>query len=845
MKRLARRTLLILAIDVALLALCAIHIPSLIHRAQAPFTVHSLDGRILIDEITDSTASVGLRTGDELLLWRNTRPATTDVIEYLADLSSIGEHIDLTLMRDAHQMHSTIRLVRSYSFVYIIIVCFIGIITWSLGVFVLVSRPDNVVASTLHWAMISMAVIVVAAYEGTTPANPAPILSSLLFFLSYAGTASTFLWFTLLFPRRKRGISWRTAPFVFLPPAVVAGFMFYYNTRAFTSLSPEAFVQYSFWFQLLHVLLLVYVAGGILNFVRSYFGAVASEERKKLKWILWGLCVGPSPFLFLFILPHEIGLHQVVPEEYALLPLVIIPISFAVSFIRYQLLDIEVIIRRTTAYAIVIGALLVAYVVVASAVAAIVGNLTASAGTAILVALMFEPVRSRVQRLVDKRFFRVQYNFREAEQHFIESIKRSLTVPQLGETLVRETSDLLPVERIGFFTLRAPGNRLDVVAHAGFDLLEKHAPRLEIEKLKSGLLLPVACDDSVEADIQHESADVEVFRRWNIALALALLSQNSELLGFLVLGNKKSGLRFSAEDVDLLKNVCTQASLTIERITLQRQLFIEHEVSEHLKTLNQLKSDFVSYVSHELRTPLTSIKMFAELLTRGQRQKRAAKYLSVILGETDRLDRMVTTILDSAKIDRDLKIYELKEEDLVEMAKAALDIMDYHLKSQGFQVEFSCRAGRRRRGLQSGARLPILADRDAVVQAMTNLISNSIKYSGDRKYLKVSLLRRNGHALCRVQDSGMGISPFVLPHLFEKFFRDPAHSGEISGVGLGLPLVKHIMDAHNGSVNVESIPGRGSTFTLSFQLTDKANARKRRDMILEPNKSAKSIRRLR
>ena len=819
MKRLARRTLFILAIDVTLVALCSMHIPAVINRAQAPFSVRDVQGRVLIDEIADSTACSDIHTGDELLLWRTTKPRTTDVVEYLADMSSIGEQIDLTLKRGALQFHSVVQLVQSYSLVYVIIIGCIGVITWCLGVFVLVSQPGNVVASTLHWAMISMAIAVVTAYEGTTPANPMPIVSRLLFFLSYAGTATTFLLFTLQFPRGTSGVSWKEGFLVFLPPAVVVAFMFYYNTRAFTDASPEVFLKYSFWFELLHGLLLVYVAGGIYNFIRSYIGAGTNLERKKLKWILWGLCVGPLPFLCLVIVPHEVGLHHVVAEEYALLPLVIIPVSFAVSFVRYQLLDIEVIIRRTTAYAIVIGSLLIVYVVLASAVASFIGDLTASAGTAILVALLFEPLRSSVQHVVDRKFFRVQYNFRQAEQHFIEIIKHCLTMLQLGDTMVREANSLLQVERIGFFVLRAPGSRLAVVAQAGFNLPEKDGPPLEIDQLKTGLLLPVACDDKVEPDIQHESADVDVFRRWDIALAMALLSQDSELLGALVLGNKKSGLRFSAEDIDVLRNACTQAALTIERITLQQKLFIEHEEREHLRMLNQLKSDFVSYVSHELRTPLTSIKMFAELLGR-PRRKGAKKYVSVILGETDRLDRMVTTILDSAKIERDLKVYEFKKEDLGEMAKAALNIMSYQLESQGFRVEFLSRSERRRGSRRLPVRFPILADRDAVIQAITNLISNAIKYSGEKKHLRLSLERKGGHVLCRVHDKGIGISAAVRSHLFEKFYRDPAHSREISGVGLGLPLVKHIMDAHDGSVEVESTPGKGSTFTLSFSLME-------------------------
>jgi signal transduction histidine kinase len=299
-----------------------------------------------------------------------------------------------------------------------------------------------------------------------------------------------------------------------------------------------------------------------------------------------------------------------------------------------------------------------------------------------------------------------------------------------------------------------------------------------------------------------------------------LLSQHSEFLGFLVLGNKKSGARFSSEDVDLLGNICTQAGLTIERILLQQRLFIEQAEGERLKELNQLKSDFVSYVSHELRSPLTSIKMFSELL-RGRPRRLDAKgreYARIIEGESDRLNHMVSTILDAAKMDKDMNIYEFKEVDLVKAAEDALAIMHYQLDKQGFQVKFSRTFSSRGRSRKSATPLLITADLEATVQAITNLIANAIKYSGKKKYLKVSLLRDGRCALCRIQDKGVGISPEAIPHLFDKFYRDPTHSKHVQGVGLGLPLVQHIMQAHKGTVHVESVVGKGSTFTLSFPL---------------------------
>jgi two-component system phosphate regulon sensor histidine kinase PhoR len=203
--------------------------------------------------------------------------------------------------------------------------------------------------------------------------------------------------------------------------------------------------------------------------------------------------------------------------------------------------------------------------------------------------------------------------------------------------------------------------------------------------------------------------------------------------------------------------------------------------------------------------------MFTELLRDARRKpdRRSSEYLGIIEGETERLDRMVGTILDSARIDRGLKEYTLTETDLIAVTRRVVQIMGYQLTTQGFRVD-----------LRTGTRpLLIRADPDAVAQAIINLVSNAIKYSAERKYLGISVRKKAGHALCSVRDRGVGISPEALPHVFEKFYRSPDHQSRTRGVGLGLPLVHHIMEAHGGSVTAESIPGRGCTITLTFPLS--------------------------
>ena len=110
----------------------------------------------------------------------------------------------------------------------------------------------------------------------------------------------------------------------------------------------------------------------------------------------------------------------------------------------------------------------------------------------------------------------------------------------------------------------------------------------------------------------------------------------------------------------------------------------------------------------------------------------------------------------------------------------------------------------------------INADADAVADAIMNLIGNSIKYSAERKWLVVKVSRTAGRAKCSIQDRGVGIAAEAIPHLFDKFYREPGQSTRVRGVGLGLSVVRHVMDAHEGTVEVDSVPGRGTNIRAQF-----------------------------
>jgi signal transduction histidine kinase len=819
--RIPFRAFLFLALDILLLAACIYHIPSLLARARAPFEISQSDGRMVVSGIIDPGASGDLRTDDVAISWNHQSLDVPRLTEFFADFGVIGEKVALDFTRGSVVLSTTITLVPFYNDGYIILVLLIGMSCWLLGMYVLIRRPKELTASVFHWGMVCMAMVVILSWEGVTPGRPLFYLSSVLFFGSYLGAVATFFFFTTIFPRKTDGGVLLRAGWVYLPGIAVIIPMVLFHSRAVFFRSPQAYVTYLAWFDVFHAVVFLYIAAAIIRFIRSYLRAESSEERKKIQWVLYGFCLGPTPFLLLTVVPSIFFPDWSVDEAYTLPFLIILPVAFAISLIRYHVLDIELVINRTTVYAMVLAVLIAFYVVVVGFVAGIIGAAAppSYAIGAVLVGLLFEPARRRVQHFVDRTFFRVRYDFREAERMFVEEIKNSVDLQELANLLIRRTDAIIPVERIGLFVLRQPGNRLQTLAHKNFGLFERRTVPFEAENLRTSLKLPVALADRMETGIPFETGDERVFRRWGIALVFVMLSRKSEFLGFLVLGGKKSGARFTAEDVDLLTTVTAQAGMAIERMKLMEQLVLEQAEAARLAELNRMKSDFVSYVSHEFKTPLTSIKLFAELLKARQRRldAKGREFIETIEGEADRLDRMVTTVLDSAKIEHGVKQFSFEDTDLGLLAEKALTVMNYQLTKNRFNVVF--RKPRRA--------VPLKADPDAVLQAIINLMANAVKYSGDRKYMKVTVTKGTEWITCSVEDRGVGIAPESQKQIFDPFYREAGSGRKIEGVGLGLPLVKRIMDAHNGRVEVRSQAGKGSTFVLMFPPLPETRGRKR------------------
>ena len=224
------------------------------------------------------------------------------------------------------------------------------------------------------------------------------------------------------------------------------------------------------------------------------------------------------------------------------------------------------------------------------------------------------------------------------------------------------------------------------------------------------------------------------------------------------------------------------------------------------RRLAQLRTDFVSNVSHELKTPLTSIRMLAETMRLGRIRKKSEvqEYLSMIVSESERLSRLINTVLDFSKIDQGNKRYDLQPTNLSEVLQAVIGVMEKTMNEKGFDLKTDI-----------APNVQTVADADAIEQAMLNLVSNAIKYSRERKEISIRLWANEQSIYAQVADKGVGIPASEQKRIFEKFYQAHiGHEHDTGGAGLGLTVVKHILDGHDGKIELESKVGAGSTFTI-------------------------------
>lgn len=230
--------------------------------------------------------------------------------------------------------------------------------------------------------------------------------------------------------------------------------------------------------------------------------------------------------------------------------------------------------------------------------------------------------------------------------------------------------------------------------------------------------------------------------------------------------------------------------------------------------LSDMRSNFVARVSHELRTPLGLIRLFAETmeLDRIKDEQTKKEYLHAITKESERLTHLINNILNFSQIESQKKQYNLTPCSVEDIIFETVDAMQYHFQRHDMNVEMD---------IESDPP-DVLCDPEALSQALYNILSNAVKYSGDGMSIDVRAFQENDEVVIEVADQGIGIAKENQRKIFQEFYRvnDPRVQ-ETGGSGLGLAVVQHIIDGHHGRLSVESNPDEGSTFTIRLPISKK------------------------
>jgi signal transduction histidine kinase len=256
----------------------------------------------------------------------------------------------------------------------------------------------------------------------------------------------------------------------------------------------------------------------------------------------------------------------------------------------------------------------------------------------------------------------------------------------------------------------------------------------------------------------------------------------------------------------LYKNIFFWTILALLFILFFGSGLVIRTIINEVNLLN-LKSEFIASVSHEFKTPLTSIGGIIErfLDEEVKDPDKAKEYYGILRHDSERLKRLVKNVLDFTKIEERKREYKLAATDIVELVRREVESFEKENKSDGFKV-----------GIEIDDNIPpVLADEEAMSQALRNILDNAAKFSGGEKKINIQIVRQENSVEIAVQDRGIGIPDSEQKRIFEKFYRGKqAPSISPTGTGLGLTLVKHIMDAHRGNIIVRSKPGEGSCVSL-------------------------------
>ncbi|TKJ39711.1 hypothetical protein CEE37_10555 [candidate division LCP-89 bacterium B3_LCP] len=611
-----------------------------------------------------------------------------------------------------------------------------------------------------------------------------------------------FLHFFLLFPKRKPILNRFKAliPALYLIPWIRH---FAYTLSQYFGgglWEQELFgVQIELW-----AILGIYLIAGLWALMHSYLSTTDPLERRQIKLVLWGTFIGLSPFMIFSVLGAGI-FEQRNLFSIGVVPLAVIPLSFAYSIIRYRLLRIQVIIKRSILYSLLTGLFIGVYMVIVHVLGGWVERVTPFGGGffgvlfVLVFAISFEPVRSRLQQVINRLFFRSDYHRQSTLDKLSRSFRNIEEMGKLARATLHAVDEIFQPEKSSLSIITDRPGAIEVNQFT----LQKGKTDERIYKLNEDEPVDFAAEfiqcngKNITTDNIHIGGVQGVqLERSPDHLKLPIFSHD-KIVGLLSLDAKRSGEKYAINELEALEAFCGQAGLAIENIQLLKSIFEANQrlfEAEKLVSLGQLASG----VAHEIRNPLSSIKLNIQGLARNMRPDQMNKRrLDIIQREIDHLDHIVHDVLIYAR-PSGLKIEPVQPEEVI---YRTAELLSPDLKAAEHKIV-----------LNFPENFPkVAADREKLHQICKNLIVNAADAMGTKGRLEITGRVFSGKVDLIFNDNGPGIAEEDVSSIFNPFFTTKA-----DGTGLGLANAQKFIQEMNGEITVKSTLKEGAEFTITL-----------------------------
>lgn len=624
-------------------------------------------------------------------------------------------------------------------------------------------------------------------------------------------------------PRQKRSIEpWLVTGFAFILIILALGSGFVVNDTIvrldgsqFSRIDVDRGIGYSFFIGSL-------IGVGALMITRLIYAtrkATNAQKRNQLRIVLYGFIATLITGLFIaFLLPTI--MQSSAPSAYSYLSGFMAVGSFMYAIRRHQLFDIRFVIARAVAYILLLVTLVFIYALTILVTFQLIfggsSDLSISETLTYLIfgvffAFTYNPLKQFFDKVTDKLFFRQSYDRQEVLSRLGSITAGDIDVDKIATNIVKLLHESFKPEFVSL--------------HIGHDgSARTHSAGVQPSEISSTFTHEIDKfnDKVVVTDFLGESSVRlhDNLQKSGVYVAVRL-AVSKDVLGYVFLGQKRSGDMYNLNDKTLLSTIGNELSLAIQNAlrfeeiqnfnaTLQEKVdSATHRLQRanaRLRQLDATKDEFVSMASHQLRTPLTSIKGYLSMVLEGDAGKlnpTQEKLLHEAFTSSERMVRLIGDFLNVSRLRTGRFVLEKGKVNLADLVEGEVAQLESSATTRGLKLIY-----------EKPENFPIMdLDKNKIQQVVMNFIDNALFYSKSGGKVRIELLKKQNEVILKVKDSGIGVPAHEKRRIFTKFYRaSNARKQRPDGTGIGLFMAQKVIVAHGGSVIFESTEGKGSTF---------------------------------